>query len=191
MAMSKEQNNRTEAQPGKRASSDMVRLGRDDYGVLRPTDTLIYKKRGGGERRILPRKWWVNRNTPVGDDAELWERMPHDGKRLLDWDKLIGVERPNGTQRPDSLAAAHGSAVCRAKIEARFRVLGMTCADYPECGRPAKWMANKDGRQVPVCGIHRNEHDRQVMAPPNRYSKPRPELKCTRLPNAPGERPGG
>jgi len=69
------------------------RIDSKQCGVLFPSDTLLYAKRGGGERRVPPGKWWVNRNTPVGDEAELWERMPHDGRRLLDWDKLLAVER--------------------------------------------------------------------------------------------------
>ena len=56
-------------------------------------DTLIVKKRGGGERRVMTGKWWVNRNTPVGEDADLWERMPHDGRRWISWESLIAVER--------------------------------------------------------------------------------------------------
>ena len=56
-------------------------------------DTLIVRKRGGGERRIPSGKWWINRNTPVGDDAELFERMPYNGRKELRWDDLIAVER--------------------------------------------------------------------------------------------------
>ena len=56
-------------------------------------DTLIVRKRGGGERRIPSGKWWINKNTPVGDDAELFERMPYNGRRELRWDDLIAVER--------------------------------------------------------------------------------------------------
>lgn len=56
-------------------------------------DTLIVKKRGGGERRIKSGKWWINRNTPVGEDAEVWERMPHDGRRRIHYSKIIATEK--------------------------------------------------------------------------------------------------
>lgn len=44
---------------------------------------LVVKKRGGGEKIIPAGKWWINRNTPVGEDAEFWERMPWDGRRII------------------------------------------------------------------------------------------------------------
>ncbi len=46
---------------------------------------------GRGEYRIT--NWFVNRNTPVGDDADYYERMPHGGSRYIDWNKLIAIER--------------------------------------------------------------------------------------------------
>lgn len=70
-----------------------IRIPYDHYTCTREGDTLIMRKRGGGERRIPAGKWWVNRNTPVGEDAELIERMPHNGYRYLDWRNLIAVER--------------------------------------------------------------------------------------------------
>ena len=60
---------------------------------LHEGDTLIMRKRGGGERRIPSGKWWINKNTPVGDEAELFERMPYNGRRELQWESLIAVER--------------------------------------------------------------------------------------------------
>lgn len=71
-----------------------VRIKYNQCGTLRSTDTLIYPKRGGGEKRIPSGKWWINRNTPVGEPAELWEKMPYGGQRILDFNKLIAVERP-------------------------------------------------------------------------------------------------
>ena len=59
---------------------------------LRESHALIMRKRGGGERRIPAGKWWIDRATPVGDDAELIERMPHNGYRYLDRRDLIAVE---------------------------------------------------------------------------------------------------
>jgi hypothetical protein len=54
--------------------------------------SLVVKKRGGGERTIPPHKFWINRNTPVGEDAEIWEHMPHDGKRFIRWSDVIRKE---------------------------------------------------------------------------------------------------
>lgn len=45
---------------------------------------LIVKKRGGGERSIPPHKWFLDRHTPVGEDAAYYERMPYGGKRWID-----------------------------------------------------------------------------------------------------------
>ena len=65
------------------------------YGAKprRPTvnaeQILIYKDRNGIVREILPHNYWINRRTPVGEDAELWERKPHGGKRLLEWNRVI------------------------------------------------------------------------------------------------------
>lgn len=71
----------------------LVRLPYTHSLGLYSKDTLIMKKRGGGERRVLPGKWRINRNTPVGEDADLMERRPHNGYRHLSWDSLIAVER--------------------------------------------------------------------------------------------------
>lgn len=56
-------------------------------------DTLIVKNRLGNERRIPPAKWWINKRTPVGEDAELWERMPHSGRRQIYLDEVVALER--------------------------------------------------------------------------------------------------
>jgi len=74
--------------------SEIVRTPYIPYRVcLNPAHTLIVKKRGGGERRIPPHKWWINRNTPVGEDAEIWERMPHEGRRYISYSDIIAMER--------------------------------------------------------------------------------------------------
>jgi hypothetical protein len=56
-------------------------------------DVLIVRARNGRERRIPADKWWVNRDTPVGDEADLWERKPFDGRKQLEWRDLLAVER--------------------------------------------------------------------------------------------------
>lgn len=57
------------------------------------TDSLVYMKRGGGEKTIPTGKWYINRNIPIGEDAELVERMPYGGCRFLDRDLIIAIER--------------------------------------------------------------------------------------------------
>lgn len=55
---------------------------------------LIVKKRGGGEKVIKAGKWWINKHTPVGEDAEIWERMPYHGRRFIDHKNIIAIEKP-------------------------------------------------------------------------------------------------
>ncbi len=89
-----ENQNTSDSRTDKAVGSDaLVRLPYTRTLYLYSKDTLIVKKRGGGERRVPPGKWWINRNTPVGEDADLMERMPHNGYRYLSWDSLIAVER--------------------------------------------------------------------------------------------------
>lgn len=73
----------------------LVRLAYPSEAIsLHPGDTIVVRTRNG-ERKIPAGKWWVNRCTPVGDDAELWERKPWDGRRYIDWRDVVAVDRPN------------------------------------------------------------------------------------------------
>lgn len=49
---------------------------------------ILYPKRNGEYRVIKAGSWWINRNTPVGEPAELWERKPYGGRKLLDIEKM-------------------------------------------------------------------------------------------------------
>jgi len=60
--------------------------------MLRSGDTLVYKTRKG-ERLISPYKWSLNKHTPVGEDAEIWERKPYGGLCLLSRDNVLAVLR--------------------------------------------------------------------------------------------------
>lgn len=60
---------------------------------LLPGDTLIIRKRAGGEQRLLAKNWYLNRNTPVGEDAEIWECKPFNGRRFISRSEIIGIER--------------------------------------------------------------------------------------------------
>ena len=48
----------------------------------------LYKK--GKIRWIAPFNLLINKNTPRGDPADLYERKPYGGKRLLGEDELLG-----------------------------------------------------------------------------------------------------
>ena len=54
--------------------------------------SLIVRKRGGGERIIKRGKWWINKNTPVGEDAEIWEEKPWGGRKLIEFSEIIATE---------------------------------------------------------------------------------------------------
>lgn len=73
--------------------SSATRLAYGQHGLLFDTDTIIVRKRNGGERAIRSDRWWIDRRTPCGEDAQLWERMSHNGNRAIQWRDVIGVER--------------------------------------------------------------------------------------------------
>lgn len=54
---------------------------------------LIVKKRGGGERVIKSGNWWMDRQTPVGENAEIFERMPYDGRRTIPRNTILAIEK--------------------------------------------------------------------------------------------------
>ena len=59
--------------------------------MLRSTDYIIIRSIYKNKYRVFaPNKWWINRNTPVGEDAELYLRKPYGGKEYISWDKVIG-----------------------------------------------------------------------------------------------------
>jgi len=62
------------------------------YTPLDPRRPLIVTKRQGGTRVIPASKWWIDRNTPVGEDADIYERMPHNGNRLINRKTMVGQE---------------------------------------------------------------------------------------------------
>jgi len=56
-------------------------------------DTLVVKKRGGGERKIKPGMWWIFKGTGIGEDGEIYERKAYDGRRYIPYDSIIAVEK--------------------------------------------------------------------------------------------------
>lgn len=54
---------------------------------------LIVKARNAtGERRIPPDKWFINQYTPLGDDADIYERKPFWGRRIIPRDSILRRE---------------------------------------------------------------------------------------------------
>ena len=59
---------------------------------IRDDDSLVIISRRK-ERVIPPKSWWINRRTPVGEDAELFERKPYGGRKLISYEQIIAVIR--------------------------------------------------------------------------------------------------
>lgn len=60
---------------------------------MKPKTNLVVKKRGGGERIIPAGKWWIDQNTPVGEDADYYEVKPYQGKRWIPPSTIIREEQ--------------------------------------------------------------------------------------------------
>ncbi len=70
-----------------------VRIPHTSRTSLLDDDALVVTKRGGGERILEPEQYCVNRNTPVGEDADLYELKPHGGRRYRQWSDVIAILR--------------------------------------------------------------------------------------------------
>jgi hypothetical protein len=57
---------------------------------LREKDILVYKTKKG-TRNIT--EWFLDRRTQVGEDADLYERKPYGGSKLLSLGNVIAVIR--------------------------------------------------------------------------------------------------
>lgn len=42
-----------------------------------------------GVRVIAAGKWFIDRSTSVGEDADIYEWMPHNGKRLINRQDIV------------------------------------------------------------------------------------------------------
>jgi len=73
----------------------MEREKYDRYKTLlhQGIDSLVLRGRSGKERILPPDKWYINRNTPVGEDADIWERKPWGGKKWIN-SEIIAVIHP-------------------------------------------------------------------------------------------------
>jgi hypothetical protein len=73
--------------------ANLLRIPYDPHQVcLHKEDTLVYRTRKG-ERLIRAGNWWINRRTPIGEDAELWESKPFNGAAQLSREYIIAVLR--------------------------------------------------------------------------------------------------
>lgn len=46
--------------------------------------SIVVKSKSGCFKIIPPDKYFINRNTPVGEPADYYERMPHGGKKFIE-----------------------------------------------------------------------------------------------------------
>ena len=53
---------------------------------------LFVKTRAGGERKIPHYKYFVDRNTPVGEDVDYYELTAHGGRRLIPPESIVRIE---------------------------------------------------------------------------------------------------
>jgi hypothetical protein len=61
-----------------------------------PVDSLVLKRsKSAKERTIKGGNWFIDRNTPVGDDAILYERKPYGGKREVALREVVAIIRPD------------------------------------------------------------------------------------------------
>lgn len=58
--------------------------------AVSPMNKTICLYRRGKARWISPSDLLINKNTPRGEPANLYERKPYGGRRLLDDDELLG-----------------------------------------------------------------------------------------------------
>ena len=52
----------------------------------------IYLKTRHRRRRVMAGDWWINKNTPVGEDAEFWERKLYSGRKEFYKEDIVAVE---------------------------------------------------------------------------------------------------
>lgn len=60
------------------------------------TKCTIYLKRPNGNiKKLVSGKWWINRRTPVGEDAIIYEIKPYGGQREINYKEIVGIDEPN------------------------------------------------------------------------------------------------
>lgn len=51
---------------------------------------IILLTKTGRTRVLKAGDYWINRNTPVGESADWYERKPYNGRRLMDTSEILG-----------------------------------------------------------------------------------------------------
>lgn len=51
---------------------------------------IILLTKTGRTRVLKAGDYWINRNTPVGEPADWYERKPYHGRRLMDHSEILG-----------------------------------------------------------------------------------------------------
>lgn len=54
-------------------------------------DDIILLTKTGRTRVLKAGDYWINRNTPVGEPADWYERKPYNGRRLIDHSEILGT----------------------------------------------------------------------------------------------------
>lgn len=53
-------------------------------------DDIILLTKTGRTRVLKAGDYWINRNTPLGEPADWYERKPYNGRRLIDHSEILG-----------------------------------------------------------------------------------------------------
>ncbi len=53
-------------------------------------DDIILLTKTGRTRVLKAGDYWINRNTPVGEPADWYERKPYNGRRWIDPSEILG-----------------------------------------------------------------------------------------------------
>ena len=57
--------------------------------AIEGTRLIIKCRNKSGYRIIPPHRWYLDRNTPVGDDADIYEIFRYGGKKYIPWHRVI------------------------------------------------------------------------------------------------------
>lgn len=53
---------------------------------------LRLRRKSGQIKTLQPHQWMLDQNTPLGEDADLYERKPYRGRRLIDRREIVHEE---------------------------------------------------------------------------------------------------
>lgn len=61
-------------------------------------DLIVKSSRTGSGIRVIPAyKWFIDRSTEAGEDADIYEIKPHGGRKWIPWN--VVVERRKRDQK--------------------------------------------------------------------------------------------